>query len=102
MTTVPLDGGTVTDVCDPGTVTDSVSLDGGTVTVLDGISVTVPGVVPDARSPFAADLRAETLTFKLVFASSLLRLITTKKTISRIAPIRPSGMKIQFGTPSFR
>jgi hypothetical protein len=73
-----------------------VSVAGGTVTVLEGISV------DDVRSTFDVELvgRLETLTERFEFASSLLRLITTKNTTTRSTPMIPSGMKIQFGTPS--
>jgi hypothetical protein len=71
---------------------------GGTVVVLDeGISVVVvlSTLVPAGRL-------VETFTDRLEFASSLLRLITTKNTTTSRTPIIPSGMKIQLGTPSER
>jgi hypothetical protein len=97
MVTLPFVGGIVTDVCDPGTLTVCESV-GGTVPVLDdGISVVV------VLSTFVpAGLLVETFTDRLEFASSLLRLITTKKITTRRTPIIPSGMNIQLGTPSER
>ena len=43
-----------------------------------------------------------TFTDRFEFASSLLRLINTKKVTRRIAPIIPSGINIQLGTPLSR
>jgi hypothetical protein len=48
------------------------------------------------------DRRAFTLTERFELASSLFRLMTTKKRTTRMTPMIPSGMKIHVGTPSFR
>jgi hypothetical protein len=78
------------------TVCVSEVVEGTVVVVVDG------GISVAVRSASVVERRVETFTFRFEVSSSLFRLITTKKTIRSSAPITPSGIKIQLGTPSSR